>query len=59
MATIEARVVAKAEQMSSDFLDELDVRGISSPEDYEEKWRVLEETLMNYRDKLLKWLRDQ
>jgi len=59
LTTIETGVMKKAEQMSSDFLDELHAKGISSPKDYEEKWRILEKTLMSYRDKLFKWLRDQ
>lgn len=58
LAAIEASVRDKAKEMSRDFLDELEVKGISNPEDYEKKWPILEKILQSYREKLLKWLRE-
>ena len=59
LAQIEAKVREKAEKMSEDFVDELEVKGISTPEDYEQKARIIEETLEIYRNRLVKWLSEQ
>jgi len=59
LARIETLLRAKTEQMSIDFLDELNVKGVSTPEDYEEKRQILEETLHVYLNKILKWLQEQ
>ena len=59
LADIEAQVRDKIEKMSPDFLDELNVKGLVSPEDYDRKLDVLIETLRSYRDKFFKWLQEQ
>jgi len=59
LVQIEAKVKEKAEEMSEDFIDELEVKGISTPEDYEQKTRIIEETLEIYRNKFIKWLSEQ
>ena len=59
LARIKALLRVRAEEMSIDFLDELNVKGILTPEDYEEKRQILEETLLIYLNKFLKWLQEQ
>lgn len=59
LADIEAVVRSRAEEMSNDFLDELEAKGIATPEEYKEKPQILEETLRAYLDKFLQWLHEQ
>ena len=56
---IETLIEEKAEKMSEDFLDELEVRGITSPEDYLGGAKIIEETLISYQAKFLSWLSKQ
>ena len=56
LAEIEARVKEKAERMSEDFTDELEVKGISTPQDYIERTQIIADILQIYRNRFLKWL---
>ena len=59
LAQIEADVREKAEKMSEDFVDELEVKGITTPKDYEQKTRIIGETFEIYRNRFMKWLSRQ
>lgn len=56
---IEGAIRARAEEMAADFLEELEAKGVVTSRDYKEKWTILEETLRDYREKILEWLRRQ
>jgi hypothetical protein len=45
--------------MSIDFVDELNAKGIVTPEDFEQKSDIVESVLVAYREKLVKWLQEQ
>ena len=45
--------------MSEDFVDELEVKGVVTPEDYENEVDIIKETLETYRKKIFKWLSEQ
>jgi len=49
----------KAEEMSKDFVDELNAKGVVAPNDLNEKVDTLKHTLELYREKFFKWLKEQ
>lgn len=59
LSKITATLRSKAEEMSIDFIDELEARNLSTPEDYEVNWPVLKEIIANYIGKYLEWLKRQ
>lgn len=57
--SINSIVDSKAEEMSVDFIDELNAKGVKNPGDFEEKSQIVEEVLLSYRKKLFEWLQKQ
>ncbi len=56
---IQSRVESKAEEMATDFLDEIEARGIMSASDYVSKQQTVKDTVESYQNKFIKWLRSQ
>jgi len=59
LAMIESAIEQKAEEMSTDFADELEAKGVVTPEDYFGKQQIVKASLDSYRDKFMKWLQEQ
>jgi hypothetical protein len=59
LATIDSAIEQKAEEMSTDFADELEAKGVVTPSDYFEKQQIVKTALDGYRDKFTKWLQEQ
>ena len=59
LAMIESAMEQKAGDMSTDFADELEAKGIVNPEDYSGKRQIIEATLDSYQNKFMKWLQEQ
>ena len=59
LRSIDSNVSSKADEMSIDFVDELNAKGIVTPEDFEQKSDIVEGVLVAYRERLVKWLQEQ
>lgn len=59
LALIQSAIQAKGEEMATDFLDELEARGVVDASDYENKQDVVKEIVENYQNKFLRWLQTQ
>lgn len=59
LGSIDTNVINKADELSIDFIDELNAKGIRTPEDFETKSDVAEQILLTYREKLVEWLQKQ
>ena len=56
--SINSNVNGKADEMSIDFIDELNAKGIKNPDDLETKSKIVEEVLVSYRNKVIEWLKN-
>lgn len=59
LSQIESQIREKAKRMSEDFIDELEVKGVITSQDYEDESKVIMETYETYRMRFLKWLKEQ
>jgi hypothetical protein len=59
LRSINSSVSKKADEMSVDFVDELNAKGIVTPDDFDQKSGIVESVLVTYRERLIKWLQEQ
>ena len=55
---INSKISEKADEMSVDFIDELNAKGIKTPEDLENKQKIVEQVLISYKNKAVEWLKN-
>ena len=53
---INSTIDSRADDMSIDFIDELEAKGIQNPDDFETKSEIIENVLISYRKKVFEWL---
>lgn len=56
---IQNEVTSKADEMSKEFLDELNAKGVTTPDDLNEKQEIVKDTLTSYQKKFFNWLQQQ
>ena len=59
LRTIQSGVENKMEEMATDFVDELEARGVVTSNDYESKQQIVIEVVESYQDKFNRWLKAQ
>ena len=58
MRVIQGRVDNKAEEMATDFLDELEARGVKDANDYGNKQEIVKETVESIKTNSLNGLKN-